>query len=322
MYSNINLHEGFYEKLYLIRRTEEKIRELYFEDEMKTPMHMSMGGEAIAVGVCQAAGERSQAFGTYRSHALYLAKTDETDKFFAEMYGKATGTAKGKAGSMHLSWSQEGLMMTSAVVGTTIPVAAGAALANKYMNNERVVVSFFGDGALHEGVFWESLNFACLKKLPILFVCEDNDLAIHSKVKERAGHKEISEVVSKFYCHTDKSGTTDVYEVYKMAKAMLAKMRKSGLPGFLHFKYYRYLEHVGVQEDFDKGYRQRRELLSWLKADPIKVQRARLLRSGLAEEKIVLIEKEIDAQIERSVEGAKKAPFAKLSEAFTDVYVR
>ena len=157
----LKLHLEFYKKLYLIRRAEEKIREHYSEDEMKTPMHMSMGEEAIVVGVLEAAGKKSQAFGTYRSHALYLAKTGESDMFFAEMYGKAAGPAKGKAGSMHIALPDAGVMMTSAVVGTTIPVALGAALANAYLKNKRVVVSFFGDGAVNEGVFWESLNFAC-----------------------------------------------------------------------------------------------------------------------------------------------------------------
>lgn len=316
----LKLHEELYKKLYLIRRAEEKIRELYSEDEMKTPMHMSMGEEAIVAGVCEAAGPKSQMFGTYRSHALYLVKVMETDKFFAEMYGKASGTARGKAGSMHLASPEAGVIMTSAVVGTTIPVAVGAALANRYLGKGRIVVSFFGDGALNEGVFWESLNFACLKKLPILFVCEDNNLAIHSWFKNRAGHKEISEVVSNFYCHTDKSETTDVYEIYTTTKKMLARMRKSGLPGFLHFKYYRYLEHVGVNEDFDAGYRSRKELLPWLKADPVKLQRIRLLKLGQKEEKVILLEKEIDAQIERSVERAKKAPFPKKAEAFLHVY--
>src|SRR3990167_1866711 len=134
MSKNLSLNIDIYKSLYLIRRVEERIRDLYFEDEMKTPMHMSMGGEAIAVGICQAAGSNSQMFGTYRSHALYLTKTMETDEFFAEMYGKATGVARGKAGSMHLASPEHGLMVTSAVVGTTLPWALGDAFAAKYQN--------------------------------------------------------------------------------------------------------------------------------------------------------------------------------------------
>jgi len=314
------LSASFYQKLYLIRRVEERIRDLYGEDEMKTPMHMSRGGEAIAAGVLEAAGSKSQVFGTYRSHALYLAKTQETDKFFAEMYGKATGTAKGKGGSMHIVSPEAGLMMTSAVVGTTIPVAVGAALANAYKKNGKLVVSFFGDGAVNEGVFWESLNFACVKKLPVLFVCEDNDFAIHSRVQHRAGHKPITEVVSTFYCHTGESATTDVHEIYEKTKDIIGKMRVSGMPGFLHFKYYRYLEHVGVNEDFEAGYRSREEMLPWLARDPLKVQRERLLKIGLEEGEIAAVERRINEQIERSIAKAKKAPFPAKSEYKTDVY--
>ena len=168
MSKSIQLHKKLYKKLYLIRRVEERIQELYFDDEMKTPMHMSMGGEAISVGVCEALGRKNQVFGSYRTHALYLSKTEETDRFFAEMYGKETGTAKGLAGSMHLASPEAGMIMTSAVVATTIPVAVGAALAAVYLKSGNIIASFFGDGATDEGVFWESLNFACLKKLPIL----------------------------------------------------------------------------------------------------------------------------------------------------------
>lgn len=314
------LHWELYKKLYLIRRAEESIRERYSQDEMKTPMHMSMGEEAIVVGVLEAAGEKSQVFGTYRSHALYLAKTGETDNFFAEMYGKATGAAKGKAGSMHVALPGAGMMMTSAVVGTTIPVAVGAALAAAYKKSGALTVSFFGDGAVNEGVFWESMNFACVKKLPILFVCEDNDLAIHSRVRERSGHKPISEVVSTFYCHAAASSTTDVYEIYEITKKMAAGMRRSHMPGFLHFKYYRYLEHVGVGEDFESGYRSKKEQLPWLKRDPVKVQRERLLKLGAKESRIRALEKNIDKQIEKSIGKAQKAPFAKTSEAFANVY--
>ena len=128
---------------------------------MKTPMHMSTGAEAICAGVCQALRPQDQVIGTYRTHGIYLAKTGETDRFFAEMYGRATGMAKGKAGSMHLTAPEAGLICTSAIVGTTIPVALGAAYANRQNAQDRVVAVFFGDGAIDEGVFWESINIAC-----------------------------------------------------------------------------------------------------------------------------------------------------------------
>lgn len=309
-----------YRKLYLIRRSEELIIKHYKENEMKTPMHMSMGEEAIVVGVVAALQKRDQVFGTYRSHGLYLAKTDDTDKFFAELYGKVTGSARGKAGSMHLAEPEKRMMLTSAVVGTTIPVAVGAALTNKFLKNQKVVAAFFGDGAINEGVFWESLNFACLKKLPVLFICEDNNFAIHSALGERVGFKSIGDVVSRFYCHVAESRTTDVFEIYRITREMIKKMKQTGRPGFLHLKYYRYLEHVGVDEDFHFGYRSRQEFLKWKRVDPISIARKYLLRSRVKESDIIALEKIVDQILTASINKARKASYPKDMELFLDIY--
>ena len=145
----LNLNLELYKKLYLIRRAEERIRQHYMEDEMKTPMHMSMGEEAIAVGVCHALKAEDQVFGSYRSHAIYLAKTQNTDDFFAEMYGKDTALLKGKGGSMHMCAPDSGFMGTSAIVASIIPVAVGAAFANKQKGNGKLVAVFFGDVDSH-----------------------------------------------------------------------------------------------------------------------------------------------------------------------------
>src|SRR3989338_2832947 len=167
-----------YKKMYLIWKAEELIIKHYPEDEMKTPMHMSMGEEAIAAAVCHALGPEGQVFGYYRSHAIFLAKTRDPDMFFGELYGKVTGIARGRAGSMHLAAPDKGFMHASAVVASSIPLAVGAAFANKHKGNGRLCCAVFGDGALEEGVFWESLNAACVMKLPVLFVCADNGLAV------------------------------------------------------------------------------------------------------------------------------------------------
>ena len=154
------LNLELYKKVYLIRSVEDAICKNYIDDHMKTPMHMSMGGEAIASGICHALSPQDQVLGSYRSHALYLAKVGETEEFFAEMYGKKTGMVQGKGGSMHLIAPDEGLISTSAIVGTGIPVGVGAAFANKTHKNGKITVVFFGDGAIDEGVFWESVNAA------------------------------------------------------------------------------------------------------------------------------------------------------------------
>ena len=163
------MYETFYHALYRIRRVEEEIARVYPSDKIKSPIHLSIGQEAIAVGVCAALQPEDIAFGTYRSHAVYLAKGGDLKQMLAEMYGKVTGSAKGKGGSMHLIDRPNGVMGASAVVGTTIPNAVGFAYALKYRKAPEIVVSFFGDGAVDEGVFHESMNFAVLKKLPIIF---------------------------------------------------------------------------------------------------------------------------------------------------------
>ena len=140
------------------------------DDEMKTPMHLSIGQEAISAAVIESLTRADQVVGTYRSHGIYLAKTLETDKFFAELYGRATGSSKGKAGSMHLSAPDYGYLGSSAIVATHLPLALGAAMANKIKGNDQLVAVFFGDGAIDEGVFFETMNFACLHGLRMIFV--------------------------------------------------------------------------------------------------------------------------------------------------------
>jgi acetoin:2,6-dichlorophenolindophenol oxidoreductase subunit alpha len=313
-----DLNIELYRKLYLIRRSEDLIRQNYFDDKMKTPMHMSTGGEAICAGVCHALAESDQVMGTYRSHGIYLAKSGETDRFFAEMYGKATGMAKGKAGSMHLTSPESGLICTSAIVGTTIPVAVGAAYANKMQKNGKAVAVFFGDGAIDEGVFWESLNSACVMKLPVLFVCEDNDIAVHIPGRERHGYRSINEIVERFDCGVFTSDSTDVEVIHNLTLDALKAMRENGRPSFMHLKYFRYLEHVGVNEDFNQGYRDRTEYERWRSRDPVETQRAKLLK-WLKEDEIKSIESGIDARIEDSVRKADAAPFSGPRELYEDV---
>lgn len=309
-----------YKKLYLIRKTEKEICEHYPEDEMKTPMHMSIGEEAIAAGVCQALKAKDQVFGTYRSHALYLAKTGETDKFFAEMYGKATGGAKGKAGSMHLSAPEAGLLATSAIVASIIPVAIGAAFANKIKKNNKITAVFFGDGAIDEGNFWESLNVASLMKLPILFICEDNGFAIHTPVSERHGYKSIADIVSKFNCNVFQEETTDVKTIYDLTSQAIESIKKTHFPCFLHLKYYRYLEHVGIKQDFNAGYRSQEEFEKWYKKDPVNLQRKKLLKLGIKQEELSSLEKEIDEQVKNSISLAKKAGLAGINQVYQDIF--
>ena len=171
--------ETVYRLLRLTRRTEEEIARLYPTDKIKSPIHLSIGQEFVSVGVISTLNDSDVVSATYRGHATYIAKGGDLAKMMAELYGKAGGCAGGKAGSMHLVDMDRNILGTSAVVATTIPLAVGYALALKREGRGRVVVSFFGDGATEEGAFAESLNFASLHDLPVLFVCENNGYAIN-----------------------------------------------------------------------------------------------------------------------------------------------
>lgn len=311
-----------YRKVLLIRRAEEKIQEHYLEDEMKTPVHLYIGQEAVAVGVCDALAPGDPLVGTYRSHGIYLARTDDVDGLFGELYGRVTGPGKGKAGSMHLASPAHGVMMTSAVVGTTIPVALGLAWAKRYRREPGVAAAFFGDGAVDEGVFWESLNFACLKRLPVLFVCEDNGLAIHTRGEERHGYRDIASVVSGFDCHVASSDDADPLEISHLTRRLLETHRADGRPAFLHLRCYRFVEHVGIRvdRDFHLGYRRRDEFEAWSTRDPVRVLRERLRAQGAPEERLKALEEEIDVRLARAVEKARSAPRPEPKALYDDVW--
>lgn len=311
---------ALYRQMKLIRRAEEKIRDRYNENEMKTPVHLCVGQEGVEVGVCAALAHEDQVFGTYRNHGLYLARTNDPVSFFAELYGRATSPAKGKAGSMHLASPRHGMLATSAVVGTTIPVALGAAWANKHQKNGRRVAVFFGDGAIDEGVFFESVNYAALERLPILFVCEDNGLAIHTHAHARHGYDSIGKVIEQFRCHVASSESSDPAEIRGLAARALAQHAETGRPAFLHLRCHRYLEHVGIAEDYEEGYRSRGEYEEWLAKDPIALVRRRLIANGLAKDAIDAIDRAIDASLDEAIAKARQAPFPRREALHEDVF--
>ena len=313
------LSAELYRKLYLARQAEQKIRDHYHEDEIKTPVHMSLGQEAIAIGVCHALRTEDQIFGTYRAHASYLAKTDDLDDFFAEMYGKETALLKGKGGSMHLCAPGAGFMGSSAIVASIIPVAVGAAFANRQLGNGKTTAVFFGDGAIDEGNFWESFNTACVMRLPVLFVCEDNGLAVHTPTSMRHGYDSITAIAARFHCSVVSDDTTDVERIYRLTQRAVRRMKKTGQPCFMYLRYYRYLEHVGVNEDFAADYRPRAEYEAWYAQDSVLLQRKRLLEQGMTEADIKVEEARIDARIAESAARARAAPFAGEDELYKGV---
>ena len=321
-----------YKKIYLIRRAEVAIQKYYAEDEMKTPMHMSMGEEAAVVGVVAALRKVDQVFGYYRSHALFLAKTNDVDAFFAELYGQISGPIGGLGGSMHIAAPEHGLLGVSAVVASGVAPAVGCAFANQYQGNQKITTTFFGDGAVEEGVVWESLNAACLMKLPIIFVCLDNGLAVDVEAKDRQGFKSIPDIVKAYKCLLIQSNTTDVNEIYQLTKATIEHIKKNKTPVFMHLKYYRMLQHIGIISDFDSdaprpkggfektGYRSEEEYKLWLKKDPLKVARKILVNSGFNDRQINKVDEQINEVVEQSILKAKKAKLPSINNLTKHVY--
>jgi len=311
-----NLNEKIYRSLYRIRRIEEEVVRVYPTDKVKSPIHLSIGQEAVSVGVCEALRTDDIVFGTYRNHALYLAKGGDMKKMIAELYGKATGCAKGKGGSMHLVDVAVGVMGGSAVVGTTIPQAVGYAFALKLQRSDRVVVNFFGDGAVEEGAFHESLNFAALKKLPIIFVCENNFYAIHSRQEARQSPSDICTLARAYGMTAERLEGNDVLTIHESITKAVGDLR-AGAPGprFFECMTYRWKEHVGPADDFQAGYRSYEEARPWVEGDQVK-----RIGEMIAPEVHARIEKEIEAEIAEAFAFAEASPFPEPSELFTDVF--
>lgn len=308
--------ERFYRSLYRVRRVEEEIAAVYPTDKIKSPVHLSIGQEAVSVGICEALRADDVAFGTYRSHALYLAKGGDLKKMIAELYGKADGCAKGKGGSMHLVDIGAGVMGASAVVGTTIPQAVGFAYALKLQRKDAIVASVFGDGAVDEGVFHESMNFAALKSLPIIFVCENNLYAIHTHQLKRRKLSNICEQARVYGMPAEQIPDNDVLRIYERVGEAARKLR-SGEPGPFFFECltYRLKEHVGPNEDFHLGFRSGEEAKSWMENDPI-----RRLAEQLSSTERSKIEREVEEEIREAFVFAENSPFPKPVELYTDVY--
>jgi TPP-dependent pyruvate/acetoin dehydrogenase alpha subunit len=298
-----------------IRRLEEEVARVYPSDRIKSPVHLSIGQEAVSVGVCEALGPQDVVFGTYRSHALYLAKGGDMKQMVAELYGKAAGCTRGKGGSMHLIAPEAGVMGTSAVVGTTIPNAAGYAYALKYRRAKALVVTFFGDGATEEGVFAETLNFAALKRLPLIFVCENNGYAIHTPQSRRQATPAICARVRAHGIPAERIEDNDVLLLFERFQIVAARVRTGAGPYFFEVMTYRWKEHVGPGDDTHLGYRSAAEAQPWLEGDQL-----RRLVDLVAVPERMRIEEEVDAEIREAFAFAEESPFPEECELYADVF--
>jgi TPP-dependent pyruvate/acetoin dehydrogenase alpha subunit len=284
-------------------------------------VHLSIGQEAVSAGVCCALHKTDRIYGTYRGHGIFIAKGGELRKMFAELYGKDTGCARGKGGSMHLVAPEVGLMGCSAIVASTIPVATGDALASQMQGRSRVVVSLFGDGAVDEGVFFESVNFAALKGLPIIFVCENNAYAIHSRISDRHKQTDLYRYGESLGVAGHRHDGNDVYTVYLTMAQAVESIRNGGPPVLLEYTTYRWQEHVGPGIDYHEAYRDPKEVSQALDNDPLKRAKSKLKEAfKIPEEMFETWEQSILQEIEEAVEFAETSPFPGLDRLHADLY--
>lgn len=304
-----NIYEEMFYKALRIRLVEERVIDLYPSDKIQSPVHLSIGQEAVAVGTCRSLRHSDLLFCSYRSHAFYLAKGGNLREMLAELFGKVTGCCRGKGGSMHMAAPEVGLMGASAVVASTIPHAVGAALAAKRLGKDQVIVAAFGDGAMDEGVYHESLNFALLHKVPIIFLVENNSLAVHSRVSARHSFGTLEHAATYGLPATRVAEGHDFIRVHEAFSEVAAKVRRTGSPQLIEVDTYRYKEHVGVADDYDVGYRSREELEEWQAKDPL-IQDKRLI----AKYRPAILE-----EIDEAVQFAEASPWPCEEHLLTDV---
>jgi TPP-dependent pyruvate/acetoin dehydrogenase alpha subunit len=233
-------------RMRLIRAFEEAIVAIYPTDAMVTPVHLHIGQEAVPVGVCAHLRPADTLFFGHRSHGPALAKGLDPRKLMAELYGRTTGCAKGYGGSMHLVDPANGMLGSSAIVGGGIALGVGSALAARLRGEDRIAVSYFGDAAADSGVFWESLNFAALRALPVLFVCENNELSNTMRQKDHL-FADIAQAASSFMPATAADGS-DVLDVHEKAEQAVREVRSGG-PALLECRTRRFMKHQGVERD-------------------------------------------------------------------------
>jgi pyruvate dehydrogenase E1 component alpha subunit len=307
-----------------IRLVEESLVEPIIKGDIRTPVHLYSGEEAVAAGICASLSKSDYVFGNHRSHGHYLAKGGNMGRMVAEIYGKETGCSKGRGGSMHLIDPENGVLGIVPIVAGTISLALGAALASKIRKDNRVTVSFFGDGATGEGVLYESLNFAALKKLPIIFACENNLYSTHLPIKEIRVNENISETAIPFGITSIRIDGNNVLDVYEAGKMAVEQCRKGEGPYFIEFLTYRFRGHVGPDDNIQGSHtdiRPASELQSWLKRDPIKLLQVLLIDNNLlSETEISIIINEVGKEVEEATSFALNSNYPNPSELLKYVY--
>ncbi len=304
-----------------IRMVELRIEELYPQDEMKTPIHLCIGQEAIPAGVCANLNRDDYAFSTHRGHGPYIAKGGDLKAMIAELYGKETGCSKGRGGSMHLVDLAVGFYGTSSIVGGSIPIATGAALSAILQKNNRVSVVFFGDAAVEQGAFYESVNFAALKKLPIVYVCENNYYSVCTPLSKRQPNNNLYYRAEGFSIPSYEVDGNNVIEVYGVANNAIKHARNGNGPSLIECKTYRWRGHAGAGSDVHFGYRTQDELDKWADRCPLKNHERYLIERKISTKREMEdIKKALKKELDEAFEYAKSSPSPNVNEISKYLY--
>ena len=294
---NKNINLELFKMIYKIRKTEEKIAELYKEQEMRCPVHLSIGQESVAAGVCFALKKNDKIISTHRAHAHYIAKGGNLKAMISEIYGKKTGCTNGLGGSMYLQDIKAGVAAAVPIVGSNIAIGTGMAYRSLFerKKNKYLTTIFFGEGATEEGIFSESINFAAIHNLPILFICENNLYSVYTSLKDRQHKKRnIKKLVESHGIESYSIEGNNVYKVYSFTNKIVQKIKKRNRPVFIEFKTYRWLEHCGPNWDDHLKYRPDGELKSWMRKCPLKLIEDKINKKKLLEKNKNKIKKEIE----------------------------
>ena len=305
-----------------IRFVELEIAKRYPEGKMRCPTHLSVGQEAVSAAVGLALRNDDLAVSGHRAHAHYLGKGGSLPAMLAEIYGKADGCARGRGGSMHLIDESVGFMGSTAIVAGTVPVGVGLGYGMKCKGTNQVSCVFHGDAVVEAGVFFESVNFAVVKKLPVLFLCENNQYSVYSHLRVRQPeNRSIAKMAEGLGIHAAAGDGNDVETVFDMTMNALKEIRAGGGPRFLEFSTYRWLEHCGPNYDNDIGYRSEDEFLEWKKKDPVTCYQAKLVGKGvLTLEDVARMDDEIKSEVYAAFDFADASPYPQADSAGFGLY--
>lgn len=311
---------NLYYKMLRIRLVEEAIADEYKNQEMRCPVHLCIGQEAISAGICLNLKREDVVMSNHRSHGHYLGKGGSLPRMIAEIYGKEGGCSKGRGGSQHLVDLSVNFYGSTPIVGGTIPVATGVAWAARLKNEKKMVVVFFGDAAVEEGVFHESLNFASLHQLPILYVCENNFYSIFTHITKRQPNREINLFVKAHNILAMREDGNDLLAVYKTGKKAIDYIRRGSGPAFIEFLTYRHKEHCGPNDD-PPGFRPDREIKGWKTKDPIIRMENYLKDKGILDGKgFTKMKTIISKELDKAFKFARKSPYARETPDVNQVF--